>query len=515
MATFQENLNRYFYAGFPIIYIDTFEEEKVDGIIREVVDRKEIMEWTILGFRPSKKSKIIEWSLLDTLKNLIQFPERCNHKVLVLKDIAISLSEDSEVISFIKRLAINIYSGLLQDFNIIILSNVVVIPEELEKYMTILSMDYLTQDEIIEVVNSFCNKSENKNKVVLDEEFLKNKLSLALKGLSELDIKNILALAVYEGGNINAGNLKLITEQKKQIIRKSGILEMISDNDRDKIENIGGLKILKEWLERKSEVYKNINDAKDFGVDMPKGVLIAGMPGCGKSLTAKATAMLFGVPLLRMDIGRLMGKYVGESEANMRKAIKLAEAISPCVLWIDEIEKAFAGIGGNGGGSDVTTRLFGTFLTWLQEKESMVFVVATANNVSNKLPPELMRKGRFDDIFFVDLPNDEERRNIFKIHIERRRAEELKNKNIDITQLVNPTDGYSGAEIEGVVKTAIEAVFSKNKKNPERSQQTLSTNDILNAIRGTSPLSKIREKDIKAMRDFYIENNFKNASKEE
>lgn len=311
-------------------------------------------------------------------------------------------------------------------------------------------------------------------------------------------------MALFEGGNINPGDLRLITEQKKQVIRKSGILEMISDNVRDNIKNIGGLESLKKWLERKSKVYKKINEAEKFGVDMPKGVLIAGMPGCGKSLSAKATAMLFGVPLLRMDMGRLMGKYVGESEANMRKAIKLAEAISPCVLWIDEMEKAFAGIGGNGGGSDVTTRLFGTFLTWLQEKESMAFVVATANDISN-LPPELMRKGRFDEIFFVNLPNDKERKNIFEIHIKRRREQDL--KNIDVTELVNNTKGYSGADIEGVVKTAIEEVFSDGRKY-------LSTNDILKAIRETHSLSEIMKDSIDKINKFYKQYKFKNASEE-
>ncbi len=503
MANFKENLGRYMDAGFPIIYIDTFEEEKVDGIIRDVVGGRGIIEWTTIGFRDFK-SKIIEsdWSLLDTLKYLIQDPKSCSRRVLVLKDAVKALSEDSEVISLIKRLAINITSGVedFEDFNIIIVSNVVVIPEELEKYMTILSMDYLTQDEIKDVVNSFCDEMELES---LRPQFL-DELSLAFKGLSELEINNILALAVFEGGNINAGDLRLITEQKKQVIRKSGILEMISDNVRDNIKNIGGLESLKKWLERKSKVYKNINEAEKFGVDMPKGVLIAGMPGCGKSLSAKATAMLFGVPLLRMDMGRLMGKYVGESEANMRKAIKLAEAISPCVLWIDEMEKAFAGIGGNGGASDVTTRLFGTFLTWLQEKESMAFVVATANDISN-LPPELMRKGRFDEIFFVNLPNDKERKNIFEIHVKRRREQDL--KNIDITQLVNKTTGYSGADIEGVVKTAIEEVFSDGRKS-------LSTNDILKAIRETHSLSEIMKDSIDKINKFYKQYKFKNASEE-
>jgi SpoVK/Ycf46/Vps4 family AAA+-type ATPase len=221
---------------------------------------------------------------------------------------------------------------------------------------------------------------------------------------------------VAEDGELNKKALKLIFDQKQQMIMKAGVLEMVKPAD--SIEDIGGLENLIEWLKYKEKVFKNIKKAEEFGVALPKGVLIAGLPGCGKSLTAKAAGNLFNVPLLRLDMGRLMGRYVGESEENMRKAIRLADAISPCVLWVDELEKAFAGIGG--GGSEVTTRLFGTFLTWMQEKTSPVFVLATANKI-NDLPPELLRKGRFDEIFYVDFPNDEERKKIFEIHIGKRR----------------------------------------------------------------------------------------------
>jgi SpoVK/Ycf46/Vps4 family AAA+-type ATPase len=243
--------------------------------------------------------------------------------------------------------------------------------------------------------------------------------------------------------------------------------------------------------------------AKKYGVDIPKGVLIAGVPGCGKSLNAKAAAHLFEVPLLRFDLGRLMGKYVGESEKNMRNAIALAEAISPCVLWIDELEKAFAGIGGDGGGAEVTTRLFGNFLTWMQEKESPAFVVATANDIT-KLPPELLRKGRFDEIFYVGLPNDREREKIFQIHIKKRRPNDL--KQIDIASLVAKTKGYSGADIEGVIKDAVESAFANDKA-------ALSTEDIVSAINRTHSLSEIMKDDLDAMAKVYEKRKFKNASK--
>ena len=272
---------------------------------------------------------------------------------------------------------------------------------------------------------------------------------------------------------------------------------------KENINEIGGLENLKNWLQRKSKVYREINKAKAFGVDMPKGVLIAGVPGCGKSLSAKVTANLFEVPLLRLDIGKILGKYVGESEENMRKAISLAEAISPCVLWVDELEKAFAGIGSGGEGNEVTVRLFGAFLTWMQEKTSSVFVIATANDIT-KLPPELMRKGRFDEIFFVGLPNEEERKKIFEIHIKKRRVNDF--SEIDISKLVAKTKGYSGADIEGVVKEAIENAFTDGKEK-------ISTEYILNAISETHSLSEIMKESLDSMSRIYEDRKFKNASK--
>ncbi len=232
-------------------------------------------------------------------------------------------------------------------------------------------------------------------------------------------------------------------------------------------------------------------------------MLIAGLPGCGKSLNAKVAATLFGVPLIRMDMGRLMGKYVGESEQNMRRAIALAEAISPCILWIDEIEKAFAGIGNGGGSGEVTTRLFGYFLTWLQEKQNLTFVVATANQI-NRMPAELLRKGRFDEIFYVDLPNEEERRKIFEIHVKKRRPQDL--NNIDFSQLARRSNGYSGADIEGVVKMAIEEGFVQDKPH-------ISTAGILTVLNDTPSLKTTMSKAIDELTKFYKENKFRNASR--
>jgi len=324
-------------------------------------------------------------------------------------------------------------------------------------------------------------------------------MTLAFKGLSESEIDDLLRLAYNMDGELTSKALKLISEQKQQVIMKAGVLEMVLL--KESIDDIGGLENLKEWLKYKEKVFKNIKKAEAFGVAIPKGVLIAGLPGCGKSLTAKAAGKLFDLPLLRLDMGRLMGRYVGESEENMRKAIRLANAISPCVLWVDELEKAFAGI--SGGGSEVTTRLFGTFLTWMQEKTSPVFVVATANKI-NDLPPELLRKGRFDEIFYVDFPNEEERKKIFEIHIKKRRKQDL--PNIDVGILATRTKDYAGADIEGVVSESVEAVFVQ-------SRDSLTTEDVLARIEATHSLSETQPEKINEMREAYQAAKFKKASR--
>ena len=415
-------------------------------------------------------------------------------KLIALKDITAYLDEP-RIVSKIKGIARLINQGA--DANVIIVSTTLVIPKELEKYITILEMDYLNTDEIKGIIRSFINENsiENISDSLIDE------LATAFKGLTEFEINNLLALSYADDGELTRRDLHLIFEQKQQTIKKAGILEMIPL--KESIEDIGGLENLKEWLVRKAKVYKNMSIAKAYGVDMPKGVLIAGVPGCGKSLSAKAVAKLFEVPLLRLDMGRLMGKYVGESEGNLRKAISLAEAISPCVLWIDELEKAFAGIGGNGGGAEVTTRLFGNFLTWMQEKESPTFVVATANDIT-KLPLELMRKGRFDEIFYVGLPDEEERKRIFEIHISKRRSQDL--NGIRVIDLVKKSKGFSGADIEGVVKDAVESAFADGKNSIE-------TQDIISAISNTHSLSEIMKEDLDKMTKEYESRKFKNASR--
>lgn len=501
--TLKQNISRYLDAGFPILYINTFEEGKAEEAVLKVADRRTVAFWSIAKGYGEYSTKTGEWLMPPTKDEYTQIDKVLDQKltiegelhrtILVLKD-AHTVLENQQVIAALKEIAVRISNGL--ECCVILISPVIKIPVELEKYITILEMDYQNFEDICGIINKFIadNQLSPLNPKLLED------MAVAFKGLSEFEINNLLALAVAEDGELSRKDLSLIFEQKKQMILKSGILEMIPL--REKIDDIGGLENLKQWLQRKSKIIKNIKNAESFGVDMPKGVLIAGVPGCGKSLCAKAAAGLFEVPILRLDVGKLMGKYLGESEANLRKAIHLAEAISPCVLWVDELEKAFAGMGDEGG-HEVTTRLFGTFLTWMQEKTSPAFVVATANDIT-KLPPELLRKGRFDEIFFVGLPSKEERRKIFEIHISKRRKQDL--AQIDVDKLLPITEGYSGADIEGVVKEAVEYAFAEDRS-------ALSTEDILMAIRGTNSLSVIMKEPLEKMKKEYEARKLKNASR--
>ena len=501
--TLKQNLSRYLDAGFPILYINTFEEAKAEETIREIADRRTVATWSMARGYGEYSTKSNEWlipltkdgftDINDVLSKKLAFENELHRAILVIKD-AHTVLENEQVVASLKEIAMKISGGL--DCCIVLLSPVVKIPVELEKYITILESDYQSFENICAIINGFVATNEL---TPLNAKLLED-MAMAFKGLSEFEINNLLALAVADDGELSRRNLSLIFEQKKQMILKSGILEMIPL--KEKIEDIGGLENLKEWLRRKAKIVKNIKNAEKFGVDMPKGVLIAGIPGCGKSLCAKAVASLFEVPILRLDVGKLMGKYLGESEANLRKAIHLAEAISPCVLWVDELEKAFAGMGGDGG-HEVTTRLFGTFLTWMQEKTSAAFVVATANDIT-KLPPELLRKGRFDEIFFVCLPKSEERSKIFEIHISKRRKQDM--AKINISELVSETNGYSGADIEGVVREGIEYAFANDR-------DCITTQDILTAIQNTNSLSVIMKEPLEKMTKECERRKLKNASR--
>lgn len=487
-------LASYIDAFHPIIYINHFDFKVIDEAIAHVGESAKCVEFNnALGLVDFKtKSPMQECNLEQFLK--LTMDDGFEHDTfLVLKDIHGELN-NPKIIALLKKIAENnLYND---DYNatIFIISEITVIPRELENYITVFDIPLPALNEIQALIREFIDDLE----IAVEEDII-NDIALSFKGLNEFQIKQILNLAYQDGGCIDKDDKLLILKEKEQFIKKSGMLEIVPFSET--VDDIGGLENLKKWLARKAKIFANLDKAIKFGVDIPKGIMIIGMPGCGKSLTAKATASLFEIPLVRLDVGRLLGKYVGESEENMRKALKLSEAISPCVLWIDEIEKAFAGVGGDGGGSDVTTRLFGQFLTWMQEKENTVFIVATANDIS-RMPPEFLRKGRFDELFFVDLPNGEERRKILDIHLKKRKKW---NKSIDSIALIKETEGFNGADLEAVVKDTIEMAFIDGKT-------TISTEDLLRSVKDTKSISSTLKDKIMQIKDTVSKIDIKPAS---
>lgn len=345
--------------------------------------------------------------------------------------------------------------------SVVFLSPTVVLPNELQKDITILDFDLPTIDEIKSMLDEMIYVNEQSGRIDMDlNESEKEKICKAALGLTLQEAENAFARAMVEDGKLNIDDIEVVLEEKCQVIKKTGILEFIKSDL--KMEDVGGLENLKRWISKRNKSW--LDSAQKYNLPAPKGVLITGVPGCGKSLTAKAISAMWQLPLLRLDMGKIFSGVVGSSEENMRKAIKTAEAVSPSILWIDEIEKGFGGASSSGD-SGTSMRIFGTFLTWMQEKTKPVFVVSTANNISN-LPSELLRKGRFDEIFFVDLPTKNEREDIFRLHLKKRLTNEEVCEEISITEellsnLADLTEGFVGAEIEQAVIAALFEAFQK------------------------------------------------------
>ena len=490
-------LASYIDALRPIIFINHFDFRVIDDAIAEVGKGVKCIEFNnALGMVDFyNKSPMMDCDLEQFLK-LTMNDGFEQDMFIVLKDVHDELN-NPKIISLLRRIAENnLYSDNYYE-TIFIISDITVIPRELENYITVFDIPLPTMHEILDVIEDFIDDMG----ISVEQDTI-DEIALSFKGLNEFQIRQILNLAYQDGGCIDKDDKVLILKEKQQFIKKSGMLEIV--NYTETIDDIGGLENLKSWLIRKSVVFSNLDKAIKFGVSVPKGIMIMGMPGCGKSITAKATASLFEMPLVRLDVGRLLGKYVGESEENMRKALKLSEAICPCVLWIDEIEKAFSGIGNGGTSNEVTTRLFGQFLTWMQEKESTVFIVATANDISG-MPPEFLRKGRFDELFFVDLPTGEERRRILDIHLKKRNRW---NKNIDLIALIKETDGYNGADLEAVVKDTIERAFIEGK-------EVITTEDLLETIKDTKSISSTLKEKVGEIKKEIEKMDIKPASKKD
>jgi ATPase, AAA family len=498
----ETNLSKYLRARRPIVWVHSGDYKEVDAIVKEATKEyknKAIFEYRAFG-AVNFETKVKSDEVVDLYSFLnILFSEGVKTNVFLIIKNAEEEMKDARNIALIKKIAETRYSNSDYNFTVIVVTETEMIPKELEKFTSILDIPNMTKDEIEKYIWNFAKE----NKVNVDKKDV-GEVAISLKGLTKLEIDHVLNMIIESKSNISISGRDIIIREKGQIIKKSSILEII--DFKEKIEEIGGLEGLKEWLSFKAQVFRRLDEAKKFGVDTPKGVLLVGMPGCGKSLAAKASARLFNVPLLRLDIGRLLGKYVGESEHNMRVALKTAESISPCILWIDEIEKAFAGIDQSGGASDITKRLFGQFLTWLQEKENTVFVVATANDIT-AFPPEFLRKGRFDEVFFIDFPNEEERERIFEIHLEKRGK---MSDDINLKELAEETEGYCGADIEEIVKNAVESKFVMETENEE--DKKITTNDLLEATKNIDSLTNILADKIEVLKKSYKKFKIKSAS---
>ena len=500
----KNNLRLLIDVNTPIIYIHDFDFARVDELIDATVESDNIVEWNpVTGctdFR-TKEQKGVKIGLADFLET--KYTDERNVKAmryLVLKDIQDYIDE-KEVKAVLQLLAQRqLYD---RSFNMIvfIVSSVNHLPVELKKYVYYLDVGYPNDEEIGELIEEHVeiNGYKISAREKFDEED-KPELIESLRGMSKFEIDRVLDMAMSNNGDLSAKDTEMILRQKAEIVKRSGLLELV--NSRYSLEDIGGLEHLKKYLESKAKVFEKLYDAQKFGVSIPKGLLLVGMPGCGKSLCAKAAAKKFDVLLLKMDIGSMMGKYVGQSEENLRNALKIAEAAAPCVLWIDEIEKAFSGVGGDHDAN--LTRMFGYLLTWMQEKTSSVYILATANKVDG-LPPEFLRKGRFDEIFCVNLPTREERKKIFEIHLGKLKNKEIKCIDLNYETLATSTDGYNGADIEAIVNESVEYCFLNGKK-------PLYMYNLTKHIEETPSISKSCKKQIDEMRKVFEENCFRDAN---
>ena len=495
----RQDMHSYVESHYPILYLVTFEEEAGDSLIGELADGRKVLEWNMArGFVhfDNKAPMTLDYKDLPTALDNWLDQELDNH-FLVVRDAHLALRDNPLAITRLKALAHRIIHEDSVTATVFLVSSQPCVPPELEKFITVFDQPPPEEAEIERIIRDYVADYG----LSVDEEVTR-KLVPAFRGLSEYEIIRLLNRGYQRDGDIDIGDIELVIDEKKQIVKKSGILDMVSVAEG--MDDIGGLERLKAWLEQKAKIMADLPSAWKFGVETPKGAMIVGMPGCGKSLTAKATSARLGLPLLRLDIGSLMGRYVGDSEANMRRALELAETVSPCVLWVDELEKAFTGIGGGtSSGSEITSRLFGYFLTWMQEKTKPVFVLTTANDVS-ALPPELLRKGRFDEIFYVDFPDEDERAAILEVHLKKRKKN---GPRVDVKQLARKTDGFSGADLEGVVKDAIEDAFLEGEAD-------LKTGHLLRSIEKNRSHAMMMKDKAEEYRERFKEMGIRNASEQ-
>ncbi len=489
-------------ARYPILYLVTSEELRAEEIVGEVAQRrqKKVFEWSCSsGMIPAGTSIQSQRSrnpaTREPLAALEQVIEQVEPAIFVFKDFHPFLTRSNHaVIRRLKEIALHLKNSFK---TIVIISPVQEIPVELEKEITVLNVPLPSREDlelllakIVEDVKQFKHIS-----IELDAAGRERLLQAAL-GLTLGEAENVFAKIIVKDQRLTGDDVGEVFAQKQQIIRKSGLLDYYAATE--SFDHVGGLAVLKDWLNKRSVAFST--EARDFGLPSPKGMLLLGVQGCGKSLCAKAVSSRWQLPLLRFDMGRMFGSLVGSSEENVRRAIAVAESVAPAILWVDEIDKAFAGSQSSGGSDGGTAaRVFGTFLTWLSEKVAPVFVVATANDIS-QLPPELLRKGRFDEIFFVDLPSAEERAEVFRIHLSKRGRDP---ENYDVAALVETSVDFSGAEIEEAIISALYDAFY--------GREELQTAHVLSVLAETVPLARTMDEHIGRLRA-WADGRARNAS---
>ena len=489
-------------AYYPVLYLTSFEydrtRQKIVGIINSLKSDN------------SKQIRLFNWNCVEGLCEMSEngfryLGEEYDEPEMTLKFILNDKETSKDIFiledfgNYIEEENIKYYIRTIAErarhtnTHAIILSAIYKLPIELEKYVTVLNIplpDRFDMEKTLGVVERQC-------KINLSVE-MRNRMVDAALGMTSMEADLAFCLAAVKD-DLGTNAPYTVSSEKEQIIKKSGILDYFPKNE--DLKDVGGMEVLKDWLFKRQKAYEK--KARDFGLQEPKGLLLLGVPGCGKSLTAKSIASFWNMPLLRLDIGKVYQGLVGSSEDNIRKAIATAEAVAPCVLWIDEIEKGLNGVQSSGStDGGVTSRIFSTILTWMQEKTSPVFVVATANNI-NLLPPELLRKGRFDEIFFVDLPNQKEREKIFSIHLRKKGQEPSQ---YPMEMLGKKTEGFNGAEIEECIKEAMFAAYVESPDNPK-----LQSKHLVDAISKTVPLSTTMKEQIAALRNWAV-TRAKNAS---
>ena len=471
-------------ARYPLISLISHEEARVEESLRKLcVEREMRMEvWSVTeGFRVAVNGSGTR-DVKDPLKALEHVVRGEGRAIYVLRDFHPFLKEPRVV----RRLR-DLGTALRKTKrSLLLLSPVSKVPPELEKSIcAVIDWELPNRLEIEAIARRLVPQAPpaSQQQIEADPGFMERVVEAAL-GLTEIEAENVFAKSMVR---THTFDIDTILNEKKQIIRKSGMLEYYEH--REEFSDVGGLEVLKEWLVKRRHAFSS--RARDFGLPLPKGILLIGVPGTGKSLTAKAAGALWEMPLLRLDVGKIFAGLVGSSEENIRTVIRTAEAIAPAILWIDEIEKGFSGTGSsNMSDGGTTSRVFGSFITWLQEKESSVFVIATANDVS-ALPPELLRKGRFDEIFFCDLPSAHERRQILDIHLRKKNRDPGE---FDLDNLVKFTQDYSGAEVEQAVIAGLYDAFDTGTD--------LNTAGLAKSLNELVPLAVTMREKIEGMRDW-------------